>query len=335
MYEEHFGFRHRPFRTTPDSGSYYPATGHEAVLAQLLQAIHQDEGIACVTGGPGTGKTLLCHRLLERLGADITSAFLTNSHFRDRSALLQAILYDLGQPFDERSEQELRLTLTDFLLKSYAGGRRTVLIVDEAQHLSGDLLEELRLLGNLEASDGKALQMVLVAQPEFLEKLERPDLAVLSQRLAVRLELVPFAIEEAGDYVLNQIRCAGARPESVIGEESLGILAGAAHGVPRLLNQLANQSLTLACQNGSSEVDAEAVLEALTTLGWQAPEEEAETEAQASATSDSVLEQEETETPGEPMIVMEQAEPKAEPPAPGSTRRDRPRRLFAGPRRPA
>lgn len=336
MYEQHFGFRHRPFRTTPDSGSYYPATGHEAVLAQLLQAIQQNEGLICLTGGPGTGKTLVCHRLLERLGADVTSAFLTNSHFRDRSALFQAILYDLAQPFDGRNEQELRLALTDFLLKNYSGGRRALLIVDEAQHLSEDLLEELRLLGNLEASDGKALQTLLVGQPEFVEKLERPDLAVLRQRLAMRFELQPFTIEEAGDYVLNQIRCAGARPESVIGEEALGILAGAAQGIPRLLNQLANQSLSLTCQNGSSEVDAEAVLEALAALGWPVPEEknEAEAEAQAPPTEDGVTELEEKEM--EPMIVLEPTpEPKAEASALGTTRRERPRRLFAGPRRPA
>jgi type II secretory pathway predicted ATPase ExeA len=328
MYEEHFGLRHRPFRTTPDSGSYYPATGHEVVLAQLLQAISQDEGLVCVTGCPGTGKTLLCHRLLERLGADVTSAFLTNSHFRDRSALLQAILYDLTQPYEEQSEQELRLTLTDFLLKNYGAGKRAVLIVDEAQHLSGDLLEELRLLGNLEASDGKAMQTVLVAQPEFLEKLERPDLAVLRQRLALRLELVPFTTEEAGDYVLNQIRCAGARPEAVIGEEALGILAGAAHGIPRLLNQLGNQSLTLACQNGSSEVDAEAILEALATLGWQAPEDETETEAQMPTANDSTPD---TEAAEEPLFVLEpEGESATET---GATRHEGPHRLFASPRR--
>src|SRR5437016_6012624 len=132
MYETHFGLRQRPFRAIPNKECYYPATSHEHVLAQLIEAIHDDEGLALLTGEPGTGKTLLCHCLLERLGTGTTSAFLTNSHVHDRTGLLQAILFDLSLPYEGRSEQELRLALTDFLLKNYGTGQRTVLVIDEA-----------------------------------------------------------------------------------------------------------------------------------------------------------------------------------------------------------
>src|SRR5262249_747879 len=108
-----FGLKHRPFRATPDSMFYYPATGHEHALAQLLRAVAEDEGLVLLAGAPGTGKTLLAHVLLERLGPDVSSAFLTNTHLPDRTSLLQAVLYDLSLAYEGRSEQELRIRLTD------------------------------------------------------------------------------------------------------------------------------------------------------------------------------------------------------------------------------
>src|SRR5262249_14281872 len=136
MIETQLGLKQRPFRSTPDSTSYYPATTHERTLARLLQALTDQEGIILLTAAPGLGKTLLCHVVLERLGDEVTSAFLTNSHCSDRLGLLQAILYELSLPHEARGEQDARLALTDFLLKSFSAGRKTILIVDEAQHLT-------------------------------------------------------------------------------------------------------------------------------------------------------------------------------------------------------
>jgi type II secretory pathway predicted ATPase ExeA len=279
MYATHFGLRERPFRATPDSAGYYPATSHEQTLARLLQAVADDEGMVLLTGDPGTGKTLLCHVLLERLSGDVASAFVTNSHLGDRSALLQAVLYDLGLPYEGRGEQELRLALTDFLLRNYAAGRRAVLIVDEAQHLTPEVLEELRLLANLEARRARAVQVVLAAQPALLETLARPELAALAQRLAVRARLVPFGLEEAVDYLLHQLRTSGGRPQAIVTEEALEILARAGRGVPRLLNQAAHQALTLAFAAGATVADAEAALEAAAALGLSADEGPGEAEA--------------------------------------------------------
>jgi type II secretory pathway predicted ATPase ExeA len=273
MYVSHYGLKHRPFRATPDSDCYYPATSHERALGQLLQAVASDEGLALLTGAPGTGKTLLCHCLLERLGPEVRSAFLTNGHLAGRTGLLQAVLYDLSLPYEGRTEQELRLRLTDFLLENYAAGKRMVLIVDEAQHLDVDLLEELRLLANLEARQARAIQVVLAGQPALVETLRRPELRVLSQRLAVRACLRPLPVEEAADYLLHQLRTAGGRPEDVLSDEALEILARGAQGVPRLLNQAAHQALALAYAAGSVSVDAEAALEALAVLGLQKDQE--------------------------------------------------------------
>jgi len=272
MYETHFGLRQRPFRATPDGGCYYPSTAHEHALQRLLRAMTDGEGLVLLTGDPGTGKTLLCQCLLERLGPDVTSAFLTQGYFAGRPSLLQAILYDLSLPHENRGEQELRLALTDFLLKNYAEGKMAVLVVDEAQHLGPDLLEELRLLGNLEARQGKALQVVLAAQPSLLGKLGRPGLASLSQRLAVRATLEPMNVQEAADYLLHQVRVAGGRPQDVFAEEALELLARGTRGVPRLLNQAAHEAMTLACSAGVRPVDAEAALEVLACLGLEVPE---------------------------------------------------------------
>lgn len=273
MYETHFGMRQRPFRASPDSACYYPATGHEAALARLLQAIEDGEGLTLVTGQPGTGKSLLCHRLLEKLGPEVTGLFVMHSRIDGRIGLLQTLLYDLALPYEGRNEQELRLCLIDFLLGQYKAGRRTVLVLDEAQYLAPDLLEELRLLGNLEASRGKALQVVLVAQPSIFDTLRRSELASFSQRLVVRVHLEPLSVAEAADYLLHQVRVCSGRTENVITDEAVEILARGTQGLPRLLNQAAHQAFVLAHAAGAQQVDAEAAMEALSLVGLDtAPE---------------------------------------------------------------
>jgi type II secretory pathway predicted ATPase ExeA len=286
MYETHFGLRRRPFRATPDSGCYYPATPHESALEQLLAALAEGEGMVLVTGAPGTGKTLLCHRLIERLGAGVTNAFLPHGRYGGRAGLLRAILYDLSRPHEAAAETDLRLALADFLLANYAAGKKAVLVLDEAHHLGPDLLEELRLLGNLEAEGGKALQVVLVGEPSFLATLGRPVLSSLGQRLAVRVVLEPMIAEEAADYILHQLRAVGGTPQDLISPEALELLAHSTHGVPRLLNQAAHRALSLACTAGERMVDAEAVVEALAALGLDSPEEPVPTENAAGSPED-------------------------------------------------
>jgi type II secretory pathway predicted ATPase ExeA len=164
-----------------------------------------------------------------------------------------------------------------------------LLVCDEAQHLSADLLEELRLLGNLETRQGKAVLVLLASLPEIGQMLKRPELAVLSQRLAARATLGSLAVPEAADYLVHHLRLAGGRPEQIITDEALEILAQAARGVPRLLNQAAHQALALACTAGAEQVDAEAALEAIARLGL-----ELEPPAEASLPPAEDIEPEET-----------------------------------------
>ncbi len=267
IYPTHFQLRQRPFPATPDPARYYPATSHERAIARLLGGLADGEGVLTLTGAPGTGKTLLCHCLLERLGSGKNIAFLTNGRAGSRAGLLQAILYDLSLPYEGRGEQELRLALTEYLLKSYEEDRSTLLILDEAQDLTPDLLEELRLLGNLESRSGKAVQVVLVGHPTLMQTLRRPELAALWQRVAVRAEVEPLPLQEAADYLLHHVRVAGGKPERLFADEALELLSRQTGGVPRLLNQAAHQALRLAAEADAGQVDAEAALEALAMLG--------------------------------------------------------------------
>jgi type II secretory pathway predicted ATPase ExeA len=275
----HFHMRLRPFRASPDTRFYYPSAAHEAVLGQMQQALEDDAGLVLLTGAPGTGKTLLAHVLLERLGANVCSALITNCRFAGRRDLLQAILFDLGLPYQDKSEQELRLILTENALKNYSAGQPTVIVLDEAQDLSIDLLEELRLLSNLDTSRGKAVQVVLIAQSPILLTLRSPELAVFAQRLHIRLHLDSLDVHEAGDYLRHQLRVAGADADSILSDEALSLLAKYTSGLPRMLNQAAAQALHFAQMQQVESVDAEAALEALNSLGLEVeldvPQEEA------------------------------------------------------------
>lgn len=270
-----FGLNRRPFPPTPDTALYYPATPHEQVLVPILKAIDGDEGLSLLIGEPGVGKSLLGQVLLERLGEKVESAFLPNGHFENRAALLQTLLYDLGLPYETASEQTLRLRVTEHALKTCAEGKRLVAVVDEAHLLSPELLEELRLLGNLEAGR-KAFQVVCLAQSSIMETLKNPRLAAWNQRVAVRVFLPALTVEDAADYLIHHIRLAGGNPNAVFEDEALESIARACHGVPRILNQAANQSLQLAENAELHTVDAECALEALTLLGLEV-EDEAET----------------------------------------------------------
>lgn len=272
VYQQRFGLTRRPFPATPDSSLYYPATSHEAALAPLLRALGEDEGLLLLTGEPGVGKTVLGQVLLERIEGNAVTALLTNSHFADRAALLQAMLFDMGLPYEEGAEQVLRLRLTEQVLKNCADGKRTVVVVDEAHHLNADLLEELRLLGNLEAGADKAFQVVCLAQPSLVETLKDRLLAAWKQRMAVHAHLGPISVEEACDYLLHHLRLAGGKPDKIIDDGGLEVLARGTQGVPRLIGQAAQQALVIADAAEMDIVDAEAALEALAAMGLSADE---------------------------------------------------------------
>ncbi len=266
----HFGLTRRPFRPTPDTDAYFPAAAHEAALAGLRGAFAARDGLALVDGGPGSGKTLVALRFLEGLPPEVPRVLIPAARFARPAELFQAILFDLGADYRGLSEQELRLAITEQLLGGLVAGYPTVIVLDEAQHLGPDVLEEVRLLGNLETRSAKAAFVVLVAQPHLRDRVAQPEFAALAQRIAVRCRIEPLTSDESAGYIRHQLRVAGGRPDALVTDEALALLAARCNGVTRVLNQAAAAALNLAEAAGAEGVDAEAAVEALSQLGLAA-----------------------------------------------------------------
>lgn len=258
------GLARRPFRPAVDPAAYFPAAAHESALAGVAAAFARRDPAALVDGEAGVGKSLVARRWLDRLPAEVPRAVVANPHAAGPTDLLQAILFDLGKPYHGLTPQELRLAVTAELLGDGGRPHPTVLVVDEAQHLTPGAVEELRLLGNVETADGAALFVLLVAQPGLRDGLGR----AFGQRVAARHRVEPLTADETAAYVRHQ---AGA----AFDDEAVSLLAGAGGGVPRVLNQAAALAGELAVAAEADKVDAEAVLEALARLGLDPPAEEA------------------------------------------------------------
>lgn len=268
-----FGMDRPPFRPAVDSAAYFPAPAHEAALAALAAAFVRREPAVLIDGPSGVGKSLVARKWLDDLLADVPRVVLPNAHAERPADLLQAILFDLGKPYQGLTEQELRLAVTGQLLDSAAGDFPTVLVIDEAQHLSHPALEELRLLGNLETRRGSAAFAVLVAQPSLRAALSRPAYALVADRVAVRCALEPLTVEESAAYLRHQVRAAGGDPGTVLDDGAVSLLAGACSGIPRTLNRAAGLAFELAAEAGAAAVDVEAAVEALGRIGI-APEDD-------------------------------------------------------------
>lgn len=274
-----FGMDRQPFRPAVDPDSYFPAVSHEEALAAVAAAFARRDPIVLIDGPAGVGKTLVARKWLEHLLPDVTRVVIPNGRAKLPAELLQAILFDMVKPYQGFTEQELRLAVTGHLLDTATEGTfPTVLVIDEAQHLSDTVFEELRLLGNLETRRGTALFVLLVAAPALRETLRLPAYESFAQRMPVRAAIASFTPAESADYIRHQIRAAGGDETKVIAVDAIAMLAGASRGVPRLLNRVAAMAFELAAGGETEQVDVEAALEAIDRLGLTIAEESETTE---------------------------------------------------------
>ena len=266
MYTAFFGLREKPFALSPDPRFLYLSEAHREALAHLLYGIEQGEGFIAVTGEVGTGKTTLCRTLLRRMGGEVEVAFLFNPKLSARE-LLESILLELGVEKQGQSARELVDALNHFLLEKHAAGKRVLLIIDEAQGLLPETLEQIRLLSNLETESTKLIQILLLGQPELDAMLESPELRQLRQRIGVRWRLAPLSRDETANYVRHRLRVsAGAERDHVFGDGALGEVFRFSGGIPRLVNLVCDRALLAGYGESARQIGADAVKHAAVEL---------------------------------------------------------------------
>jgi general secretion pathway protein A len=249
MYKAFFNLTRNPFELTPDPTCFVPTKRHNEALAALHYSIRWHKGFAVLTGEVGTGKTLLLRCLIGLLkeSKDVAYAYIFNGRLSP-TEFLQYILSDFGLPVSGKNKSDLLFGLGQFLVSRGSRKMTTVLIVDEAHHLSADLLEEIRLLSNLETDDDKLLQIVLVGQPELDEKLDSVDLRQLKQRIAVRAQLGSLDADEATRYIHQRLQIAGGDScnSPLFSAQTIAAVYRHSRGLPRLINTICENALITA-----------------------------------------------------------------------------------------
>jgi len=259
MYEEFFELNATPFSISPDPKYLMTTPCVEEALACLTFGINTRRGFILLTGAVGTGKTTLIYKLLDWLRSQrVPTAFLFNSLI-DPPQLLEAIFADLGLACDSLSKVQRLSRLNNFLLDQYRNGRTSVVIIDEAQNLSPEVLEEIRLLTNLETATEKLLQIVIVGQPELEQKLKRPELRQLNQRITLRARTLPLDLEETRAYIAQRLRLAGANGRSIFSPLAIESVYRYSAGIPRVINVLCDHSMIHAFADQQSTIEPRVV----------------------------------------------------------------------------
>jgi len=258
VYESYFGLSERPFSIAPDPQYLFMSRQHQEAMAHLRYGLTQGGGFILLTGEVGTGKTTLCRNLLSALPDNVNVALILNANIKE-DELLQTICDELKIKYKVKDTQKTLLkNLNDFLLKGFSNNRRTVLIIDEAQLLSRDVLEQIRMLTNLETTKAKLLQIILIGQPELNEVLARRDLRQLAQRITARYHLKSIEKQDITEYVTTRLKVAGCtRP--LFTKQALSKVFSLTKGIPRLINVLCDNALLVAYSKNSDIVDAKIV----------------------------------------------------------------------------
>lgn len=271
MYEEYFGLKTKPFSIVPDPHYFYMSTGHSEALAHLLYGINSEGGFVLLTGEVGTGKTTVCRRLIELLPAEAEVAFILNPKM-SAGELLATVCDEFGinYPQGNTSIKVFVALINDYLLSVHEKGRRAVLIIEEAQNLLPDVLEQIRLLTNLETNQQKLLQIIMLGQPELREMLDRPQLRQLSQRITARYHLGPLTEEETITYVKHRLSVAGLLRGQLFPPPVLKKLFHLAGGIPRLINVICDRALLGGYVQGKEQVDMETLITAAREVSGKA-----------------------------------------------------------------
>jgi general secretion pathway protein A len=280
MYKKFFGLRENPFNVNPDPRYLFLTRHTEEALACLTYGIQSRKGFILLTGEVGTGKTTLLNKLLDWLRRErVATAFVFNSRLNVRQ-FFDFMMADFGIPCDTRMKSQVLLKLNHWLLERYRAGETAVLVVDEAQNLSPQVLEEIRLLTNLETSTEKLLQIVLAGQPELELKLNQPQLRQLRQRITLRSKTHALTLEETEGYISGRLRVAGSNGEPVFDREATERIHFYSRGIPRVINLLCEHTLISAFVDQQKPVSAATVdevarefdLDSVDPNGFTAPE---------------------------------------------------------------
>ncbi|HEY8123588.1 MAG TPA: AAA family ATPase [Myxococcota bacterium] len=283
MYHAHYGFLRSPFEMTPDPAFLWMSDAHREGLATLVYGVQARKGFVLLTGEVGTGKTTLLHALLAQLDRNTLAAFIFNPRLEPLD-FFRMLFDELGIETPCSSKAEFLIALNRFLIERLQQDRPTLLIIDEAQQLSAEMLEEVRLLSNLETPVSKLLQIILVGQPELAEMLARPELRQLRQRIVLRHELRPFTRDETATYVHERLRVAGYTGKELFDKRALRALYDVSGGVPRLVNVVCDGALLLGFARGLRTLGASEVQEVAADLELAPrPEESEEQDAAANA----------------------------------------------------
>src|ERR1035438_5663320 len=259
MYKEFYSLRANPFNVNPDPRYLFLTRHTEEALACLTYGIQSRKGFVLLTGEVGTGKTTLINKLLEWLRLQqVATAFIFNSRL-NTTQFLDYMMADFGIPGDSKSKSQILLRLYNWLLDRYRAGETAVLVVDEAQNLTDEVLEEIRMLTNLETFTEKLLQIVLVGQPELEQRLKQPQLRQLRQRLTLRAKTHALNLEETKSYITQRLRIAGSNGEPIFEPEAVVALFRYSLGIPRIMNLLCEHCLVSAFVDQKRTVSVEMV----------------------------------------------------------------------------
>lgn len=258
MYEAFYGFREKPFSIIPDPGFLYFSPKHRMAFDLLEYGLMNQAGFNVITGEIGTGKTTLIRHLLGQMGPDVTVGLISNTH-QSFGELLQWILFAFNLEYRGKEKVEMFHTFLDFLVQQYGQNKRAVLIVDEAQNMAAETLEELRMLSNVNADKDQVLQVILVGQAGLRDTLRRPDLEQFAQRIAVDYHLEALNQDETRTYIRHRVNIAGVDNPELFDDAACDAVYQHSQGVPRLINLLCDTALVYGFAEQKARIDAQIV----------------------------------------------------------------------------